>query len=158
MVKHIPVSSSKCFHAHLCSKPFYECKYFKFNYCSVIGNLNYMTQTSQADIIQAIHQFARFSEDPREERVVPMMYLCMYMNKKWLLRLCFNPDPSKGFKCYADANFAAVLSVTLPPWTQYHQIIFWLVWILWGMSHHMVLKVTVIGSTKHYQGRVPCFV
>ena len=30
----------------------------------------------------------------------------MYMNKTRLLGLQFKPDPSKGFECYADADFA----------------------------------------------------
>ena len=34
------------------------------------------------------------------------MYLCMYMNRICPLGLCFKPDLSKGFKCYADTDFA----------------------------------------------------
>ena len=100
------MSSLKCLHAHLCLKPLYMCKDFTFNYRSVIGKLNYVAQMSRTDIIYAIHQLARFSADPREEHGVAIMYLCMYMNKMHLLRLLFKPDPSKGFECYADADFA----------------------------------------------------
>ncbi len=109
-IKRIPMSSSKYLHAHIESKPFYECDQFNFNYRSVIGKLNYLAQTSRPDIIFAVHQLARFSADPREDHGVAMMYLGMYLNHTKLIGIKFKIQPDKGFECYADADFAGAFS------------------------------------------------
>jgi hypothetical protein len=44
-----------------------------FNYCSVIGKLNYLTQTSRGDIMYATHQIAKYSSDPREPHGEPIL-------------------------------------------------------------------------------------
>ncbi len=56
-IKQVPMSSSKYLHLHINSTPFFESG-FAFNYCSVIGKLNYLAQTSRSDIIFAVHQLA----------------------------------------------------------------------------------------------------
>ena len=73
------MSSSKCLHAHLYSKPYHENKKFKLNYHFIVGKLNYAAQTLQANIIYAVYELARFSANPREKHGVAMMYLCMYI-------------------------------------------------------------------------------
>ena len=102
----IPMFSSKVLHAYLHSKPYHECRQFKFNYCLVIVKLNYIAQTLQVDIIFTVHKVARFSADPREEHGEAVIYLCIYMNKTCPLGLQFKLDPSTGFVCNADAAFA----------------------------------------------------
>ena len=52
---------------HLRSEPCHECQEFKFNYQSLVGKLNYMTQTSRADIILTIYKLSRFSAEPSKE-------------------------------------------------------------------------------------------
>ena len=77
-----------------------------FDYRSVIGKLNYLAQTSRPDIMYAVHQIARFSADPREPHGEAILYLARYLMKTRLLGIRFQPDPTKGFKCYCDADFS----------------------------------------------------
>jgi hypothetical protein len=66
-----------------------------FNYCSAMGKLNYLGQTTRPDILYAVHQVAKYSSNPTLEH-----------GEAIHIGLCFKPDPSKGFQCYCDANFA----------------------------------------------------
>ena len=76
-----------------------------FNYCSVIGKLNYRGQTTQPDILQAIHQVAKCSSYPRTEHGKAILYIIKYLKARHL-GLHFKPKSSKGFQCYFDADFA----------------------------------------------------
>ncbi len=73
------MSSSKYLYLHVNSIPFFEVG-LAFNYCSVIGKLNYLVQTSQPDIIFAVHQLAQYLADPQKEHGLAVEYLCMYLN------------------------------------------------------------------------------
>ena len=58
----------------------------EFNYCSVIGKLNFLEKSTRPDIAYAVHQSTRFSSDPRH---------CMLMQLNALddtLKAC----PTKG--------------------------------------------------------------
>ena len=102
--KPVPMQTTTYLHVHLNTKSFQDCD-FTFEYRSAIGKLNYLAQTSRPDIIFAVHQLARYSSDPKEAHGTAIMYLCMYLNKTRNLGLMFKPDSSKGFECYADADF-----------------------------------------------------
>jgi hypothetical protein len=54
----------------------------------------------------AVHQIARFSSDPRIPHREAIIYLTRYLMKIRNIGIQFNPDPSKGFECYCDANFS----------------------------------------------------
>ena len=78
----------------------------KFNYRSVIGKLNYLGQTLRSDIVYAGHQVAKYSSDPRKEHKEAIIYIIKYLKATTHIRLCFKPDPMKGFQSYCDADFA----------------------------------------------------
>jgi hypothetical protein len=61
-VKAVPAKVSEILHAHLDKPPFL----LNFGYQSVIGKLNYLTQTTRPDIVYATHQPAKYSSNPRE--------------------------------------------------------------------------------------------
>jgi len=85
------------------------------NYRSVVGKLNYLAQTIRPDIMYATHQIAKYSSDPRESHGEAVIYLIRYLKKTLDLGLRFKPDPSKGFKCYCDADFSGLWNKTLAP-------------------------------------------
>jgi hypothetical protein len=77
-----------------------------FNYCSVVGKLNYLAQTTCPDIMYATHQITNFSADPREPHGDAILYLVCYLKKTRDLGICFAPNPEKGFECYCNADFS----------------------------------------------------
>ncbi|KAL7480291.1 hypothetical protein ACHAW6_005987 [Cyclotella cf. meneghiniana] len=76
-----------------------------FNYCSVVGELNYLGQTTRPDILYAVHQAAKYSTDPRVEHGEAIVYIVKYLKATGHVRLRFKPDPPKGFQCYFEADF-----------------------------------------------------
>jgi hypothetical protein len=61
-VKPVPAKVSLQLHSFKDALPFN----LNFNYHSVVGKLNYLTQTTRPDIMYATHQLAKYSSDPRE--------------------------------------------------------------------------------------------
>ncbi len=59
-VKSVPAKSNKHLHAH---KPEFT---LNFNYRSPIGKLNYLAQTTQPDIMYAMHQLVKYFLNPWE--------------------------------------------------------------------------------------------
>ena len=76
-----------------------------FNYCSVVGKLNYIAQTTWPNIIYSMHQCAHFSFDHHQVHGEANLYLVMCLLKAHHLGIKFAPDKTKGFKCYVDADF-----------------------------------------------------
>jgi Reverse transcriptase (RNA-dependent DNA polymerase) len=74
-------------------------------YRSVIGKLNYLEKSSRPDIAYAVHQCARFCEEPMKEHSQAVKrigrYLCGTSDKG----LTFTPK-DESFEVYADADFA----------------------------------------------------
>ena len=77
-----------------------------FDYRSVTGKLNYLAQTSRPDIMYAVHQIAKFSADPRMPHGEAIIYLVRYLMRSRDIGIRFSPNPSKGFECFCDADFA----------------------------------------------------
>jgi hypothetical protein len=86
-----------------------------FGYCSVIGKLNYLAQTTRPDIVYATHQLAKYSSDPREPHREAVLYLICYLKKTQDLGTRFKPDRDKGFECYCDADFSGNWNKHLAP-------------------------------------------
>ncbi len=53
----------------------------------------------------ATHQVAKYSSDPRKEHGEAIVYIVRYLKKTRQLGLKFQPNESKGFECYCDADF-----------------------------------------------------
>jgi hypothetical protein len=78
----------------------------RFHYCSAVGKLNYLAQTTRPDIMYAVHPVAKYSSDPRTEHGDAIIYLVQYLKATRHLGLQFMPDPSKGFQCYCNTDFS----------------------------------------------------
>jgi hypothetical protein len=139
-VKPVPAKVPMPLHAFKDAPPFN----LNFNYCSVVGKLNYLTQTSRGDIMYATHQIAKYSSDPREPRGEAILYLVRCLKKTQDLGIRFKPQSDKGFECYCvmafsgkwDKLFADVNPSTYKSWSR------WMVFYLgcpmiWASKLHL---------------------
>jgi len=110
-VKPVPAKVSLQLHAFRDEPPFA----LDFNYRSIVGKLNYLAQTTRPDIAYATHQIAKYSADPRAPHGEAILYLVRYLKKTRDVGLKFTPDPTKGFECYCDADFAGNWNRHLAP-------------------------------------------
>ena len=92
--KPIPMCAQRLLRHHLDSPPYNKSK---IQYRSVIGNLNYLAQCTQPDIVYAVHQCERFSSNPHKEHTNAVEYIDCYLKGTSDLGLSFKPDISKSF-------------------------------------------------------------
>ena len=73
-------------------------------------NLSWVSLTTYANIPSghhvSVHQIAKYSTDPRMPHGEAIIYLVRYLMRSRDVRIRFSPNPSKGFECYCNANFA----------------------------------------------------
>ena len=91
--KPIPVFAQRLLHRHLDSSPHNKSK---FQYQSMIGRLNYLSQCTRPDIVYAMHQCAHFSSNPRKEHTGAVEYIDRYLKGTLDLGLSFKPYVSKS--------------------------------------------------------------
>ncbi len=101
-VKSIAAKPNEHLHAHL-DKPEFA---LNFNYRFLIGKLNYLAQTTQPNIMYAMHQLAKYSSNPREPHGEAALYLTCYLKKTRDIGTRFQPDCTKGFEYYCNADFS----------------------------------------------------
>lgn len=77
-----------------------------WNYRSVIGMLNYLEKTTRPDLSVAVHQCARFCENPKRSHEKAVHRIVKYLMLTKNDGLLFTPDPSRGIECFVDADFA----------------------------------------------------
>ena len=77
-----------------------------WNYRSAIGVLNYLQGMTRPDLSYAVHQCARFCENPKLSHEQAVKRVCRYLRATKDDGLIFTPDMNKGFECYADADWA----------------------------------------------------
>ncbi len=75
VIKKTTGASSKTLCRHLDSPPFDD----HFNYCQVIGQMNYLEKFSRLDISCAVHQGARFVSNPRLQHGKALKWLGRYL-------------------------------------------------------------------------------
>jgi hypothetical protein len=82
-----------------------------WSYCQVIGVLNYIAATSRPDITFAVHQCARFSNNPGRLHEIAVRHIVRYLkgtrDKGYILR----PTETPSIDCYADADFTGSWTV-----------------------------------------------
>ena len=78
----------------------------EWNYRSVIGMLNYLEKTSRPDLAMAVHQCARFCENPKMCHEKALHRIVKYLMETKDKGLIFKPDSTKRIKCFVDAGFA----------------------------------------------------
>ena len=70
-----------------------------------VGMLSYLQVHTQPDISMAVHQTSRFFNDPRLSHEKASMGLVRYLFGTRTRGIVYNPNKSKGLKCYVDADF-----------------------------------------------------
>jgi Reverse transcriptase (RNA-dependent DNA polymerase) len=96
----IPALSSKILGPHRESALHSEA----WHYRSVIGKLNYLEKSSRPDIAYAVHQCARFSENPRIEHSKAVKLIGRYLQGTVNKGIICRPS-HESFHCYCDADF-----------------------------------------------------
>ena len=99
--KNIPAPSSKILKRNEGSPQFDGA----FHYRSVIGKLNYLEKTTRPDISYAVHQWARFVEDPTMEHGKAVRWIGQYLKATKDKGIILKPDGSL-FRVHVDADFA----------------------------------------------------
>jgi len=61
---------------------------------------------TQPDLAYIVHQCSRFNNDPKLLHEKAIKCICCYLKETSDKGLIFDPDLSKGFECYVDADWA----------------------------------------------------
>jgi hypothetical protein len=77
-----------------------------WNYRSVIGVLNYLQAMTFPDISYAVHQCARFCQDPKASHEVAVKRIGRYLSATKDKGVILSPDKTRGFECFVDADWA----------------------------------------------------
>jgi Reverse transcriptase (RNA-dependent DNA polymerase) len=107
-IRAIPALSSKLLSKHNNSSPHSE----GWHYRSVIGKLNYLEKSSRPDIAFAVHQCARFSENPKEEHTQAVKLIGRYLMGTSDKGIICSPKP-ESFNCYCDADFSGTWDASI---------------------------------------------
>ena len=78
----------------------------EFHYRSVIGQLNYLAATTRPEIQFAVHQCARFCQDPKMVHEKAVKRIVRYLKRTKDKGLILSVDKTKGIECFVDADFA----------------------------------------------------
>ena len=68
--------------------------------------LSYLQNTSRPEISMAVHQTARFSNNPMLSHEKSIMRIGQYLLDTRKGGIIYKPDKSKGLECYVDTEFA----------------------------------------------------
>ena len=77
-----------------------------WNFCAVMGCLNYLQGMTQLDLSYSVHQCAWFCNSPKLSHKQALKRICCYLCGTRHKGLIFKPDLKQGFKCYVDADWA----------------------------------------------------
>jgi len=100
--KPTPAASSKLLSRHEDDRPFDN----HFNYRSVIGKLHYLVAGSRSEIAYAVHQCARFAQEPKMEHAKAVKWIGRYLKGTMYEGTILRPDRTKSLEVYVDADFA----------------------------------------------------
>jgi hypothetical protein len=76
-----------------------------FHYRSVIGEANFLEKSIRPDIAVAVHQYARFSSDPKQCHANAVRYFGRYLQGTQDQGMILDPKNDKSFECWVDADF-----------------------------------------------------
>ena len=77
-----------------------------WKYRTAVGMLNYLQGNTRPEIAMAVHQTARFCNDPKLCHEKAIMRIGRYLLHTADRAIIFDVDKSKGLECYVDADFA----------------------------------------------------
>ena len=83
-----------------------ESRHNSWSYRKAIGMLTYLQGTTRPDISMAVHQCARFSQDPKLSHERAVKRIGRYMLGTKTRGIVFKPNCEKGLECYVDADYA----------------------------------------------------
>jgi hypothetical protein len=89
-------------HRCLAGKP----RKYNWKYRTAVGMLSYLQNSTRPEIAMAVHQTARFSNEPMHSHEKAIMQLGRYLLDTRKRGIIYKPDRSKGLECYVNANFA----------------------------------------------------
>jgi hypothetical protein len=98
--KPTPAASTIKLSRDLHGKPYRE----EWHYRSVIGKLNFVEKSTRPDIAYAVHQCARFSNDPKESHANAVKRIVKYLIATKDKGIILNPQVH-SFDCWVDADF-----------------------------------------------------
>ena len=81
-------------------------KKYSWKYRTAVGMLSYLQGNTRPEISMAVHQTARFCNNPMLSHEKAVMRLGRYLLHTKDRGIIFEPDKSKGLECYVDADFA----------------------------------------------------
>ena len=76
----------------------------KWHYRSIIGKLNFIEKSTRPDIAYAVHQCARFSNDPKASHATAVKHIVKYLMTTKDQGIYLRPD-DHSFDCWVDADF-----------------------------------------------------
>ena len=68
--------------------------------------LNYLTGSTRPDLAMAVHQVARFSNDPKLSHEKSVIRICRYLLDTPNHGMIFKPNKDLGLEVFVDADFA----------------------------------------------------
>jgi hypothetical protein len=86
-----------------------------FHYRGVIGKLNFLEKSTRPDIAYAVHQAARFAAEPKASHGRAVRHLCRYLAGTKDKGLIIQPDLSKAFEVWVDADFCGLWNKEIAP-------------------------------------------
>ena len=78
-----------------------------WKYRSILGKLNFLEKSTRPDLAYAVHNCARFMEDPRENHTTAVMDIARYLLQTRDQGIIMTPT-NESFECYVDADFAGL--------------------------------------------------
>jgi Reverse transcriptase (RNA-dependent DNA polymerase)/GAG-pre-integrase domain len=96
-----PALASRILHAYNESAPHDA----SWHYRSVVGKLNYLEKSTRPDIAYAVHQCARFSENPKIEHSAAIKLIGRYLLATADKGIICTPN-NQSFDCFCDADFS----------------------------------------------------
>ena len=76
------------------------------SYRTAVSMLTYLQGNTRPEISMAVHQTARFCNNPKLSHESAIKRLGRYLYHTKTEGIVYNPDTTKGLECYVDADFA----------------------------------------------------
>ena len=76
-----------------------------FHYRSVVGKVNFLEKSTRPDIAVAVHQYARFSADPKQSHADALCYVGRYLKGSDDEGIYLDPKKDQSFECWVGADF-----------------------------------------------------
>lgn len=77
-----------------------------WNYRSAVGMLNYLANSTRPELAMAVHQCARFNNEPMLSHERAITRICRYLILTDDKGITYRPNKNMGLQCYVDADFA----------------------------------------------------